>query len=143
MRRWLSAWILGAVLAGCASHPSEPATPAGPVPTEEPATPAGSCPTEKLAFTRTTACQNDGSVEFCLPRDEQVVRRVRALAPELQGPIGGSGRARCDLTKEELYFFPMPDSCREKGELPEETWARLCQLAADPAVARIVPTWFE
>ena len=135
--------MLCVILAGCASHPPEPAAPAGPVPPEEPATPAGSCPTEKLAFSRTTACQNDGSVEFCLPRDEQVVQRVRALAPELRGPIGSSGRARCDLTKEDLYFFPMPDACRETGELPEETWARLCRLAADPAISRIVPTLFE
>jgi hypothetical protein len=135
--------MLCAILVGCASHAPEPATPAGPHPTEVPATSAGSCPTEKLAFTRATACQNDGSVEFCLPRDEQVVQRVRALAPELQGPIGGGGRARCDLTKESLYFFPMPEGCRETGELPQETWDRLCRVAADPAVARIVPTWYE
>jgi hypothetical protein len=105
--------------------------------------PDGSCPSEKLAFTQATGCQNDGSVEFCLPRDEEVVKRVRALAPEVRGPIGGGGRARCDLTKEDLYFFPTPETCREAGGLTDQDWAKLCLIAADPAVARIVPTWYE
>jgi hypothetical protein len=96
-----------------------------------------------MTFTQATGCRNDGSVELCLPRDEQVVERVRALAPELRGPVGGAGRARCDLTKEDLYFLPTPEACRETGELPEEVWARLCRVAADPAVERIVPTWYE
>lgn len=135
--------MLCVLLGGCASHSPEPVPPVDSSPPEEPAPPAGSCPTGKLAFTQANGCQNDGSVELCLPRDEQVVQRVRALAPELQGPIGGGGRARCDLSKEDLYFFPMPEGCRETGELPEETWARICRVAADPAVARIVPTWYE
>jgi len=138
MQRRVVRWMLCAVLAGCASHPAEPG-----VPPPEPAAPAGSCPTEKLAFTQATGCQNDGSVEFCLPRDEQVVQRVRALAPELRGPIGGGGRARCDLSKEELYFIPMPEACQVADALPDETWATICRVAADPAVARIVPTWYE
>lgn len=128
--RWrFPGWVLCAALGGCAS---------GSASLEE-----DGCPSGKLAFTRATACQNDGSVELCLPREEQVVQRVRALAPELQGPVGGGGRARCDLQREDLYFIPMPETCRETGTLPEETWAMLCRVAADPAVARIVPTWYE
>jgi hypothetical protein len=131
MRWTISGWVLCAALGGCASGSASPRAE------------AGDCSSGKLAFTRATACQNDGSVELCLPRDEQVVQRVRGLAPELQGPVGGAGRARCDLMKEALYFIPMPEGCRETGALPEETWARLCRVAADPAVARIVPTWYE
>ncbi len=96
-----------------------------------------------MRFTQATGCQNDGSVEFCLPRDEAVVRRVRALAPELRGPVGSAGRARCDLTKEDLYLFPTSEACQQPGGLPEEAWSRLCRVAADPAVVHIVPTWYE
>ena len=134
MRWTLCAWVLCAALGGCASSSTLP---------EAPEAEADTCPAGKLAFTRATACQNDGSVELCLPRDAQVVERVRALAPELRGPMGSSGRARCDLTKEDLYFFPMPEACRETRELPEETWETLGRIAADPAVRCIVPTWYE
>ncbi|MDY7231469.1 hypothetical protein [Hyalangium rubrum] len=112
--------------------------------TQLPAAPAPACPTEKLRFTRETSCRNDGSVEFCLPKDAQVVERVRRLAPEIQGPMGGAGRIRCDLSREDLYFFPTDNRCLEPhGALTDEAWASLCRVAADPAISGIAPTWYE
>jgi hypothetical protein len=99
-----------------------------------------------MEFTQATGCRNDGSVEFCLPKDEQVVKRLRALAPELQGPMGSAGRARCDLAREALYFFPTRPGleCVEQSPaLTDAAWGMLCRIAADPAVSRIVPTWYE
>lgn len=106
----------------------------------------GDCPTHKLTFTQATGCQNDGSVEFCLPRDPQLAVRIRALAPELQGPLGSSGRAGCDLAREELYLLPTRpgiECAQNSSTLTDEAWARLCRVAEDPSVSRIVPTWFE
>ncbi len=122
-------------------RPEHPAPPAAPASTRP-----GDCPTHKLAFTQATGCQNDGSVEFCLPKDPQFAVRIRALAPELQGPRGSGGRARCDLTREDLYFLPTRpglECAQGSHSLTQEAWVRLCRVAEDPAVSRIVPTWFE
>lgn len=107
---------------------------------------ASACPTDKLAFTQATGCLNDGSVELCLPKEPQAVERIRALAPELTGPLGSRGRAGCDLSVEELYLLPTrpgAECVEPHGALTDEAWARMCRIAADPAVSRIVPTWFE
>lgn len=138
MRRWRARQFLAALLAGCASPPA-PQEALAPEPD-------GACPTVKMRFTRETSCQNDGTVEFCLPKEAEVIARVRALAPELTGPVGGSGRIGCDLTREDLYFFPTREDpgCQPPAPgLSDAGWATLCRIAADPAVQRIGPTWYE
>lgn len=102
------------------------------------------CPVEKFAFTRETACRNDGSVEFCVPKDPGVEARVRQLAPAVE-VNGGGGRAGCELETETLHFFPTPEErCSARhGALNEDAWNELCAVAALPEIRRVVPTWFE
>ncbi len=130
--RWVTACLaLSTVLLGCASGS---------------AAPVGTCPTWKMEFTQATGCHNDGSVELCLPKDERVVERIRALAPDLQGAIGGRGRVGCVMERESLYFFPTRtgiECLEQRPGLSDEAWGTLCRIAADPAVPRIVPTWYE
>ena len=46
------------------------------------------CPSQsKIAFTRKTGCQNDGSVEFCVPKsDLRLQRRITTIAPKVTLP---------------------------------------------------------
>ena len=103
------------------------------------------CPSDKLSFTRDTACQNDGFVEFCLPADDVALQaRALSIAPTLTW-TSSRGRAGCDAESERLYQLPMSaDDCAAPGaSLSDATWATICELAALPEVRRIVPTLFE
>lgn len=107
----------------------------------------GDCPTSKISFTQQQGCLNDGSVEFCLPKDDPgALARVLAIDSSVR-PTCCGGRAGCDLVTEQLYVFPTPDDpavCTGRhGALTDAAWLRLCQIAAQPEVARIVPTWYE
>ena len=42
----------------------------------------GACEPAKLAFTQADGCQNDGSVEFCIP--PSLENTVKAIAPSLR-----------------------------------------------------------
>lgn len=105
---------------------------------------ARACPAEKLAFTRETSCRNDGSVEFCVPKDARVEARLRELAPTVERHEGG-GRAGCDRVTQTLYLFPTPpERCDARhGALKDDAWRELCAIADVPEIERVVPTWFE
>ena len=106
---------------------------------------APACRADKMTFTQATGCQNDGSVEFCLPAgDPALLDRAKAIAPALNCAPGG-GRAGCKGPGELLCSFPtgMAECVARHGALTDAAWERLCQLAALPEVKRIVPTWFE
>ncbi|WP_164018328.1 hypothetical protein [Pyxidicoccus trucidator] len=107
--------------------------------------PASECPRHELAFSRETGCQNDGAVEFCLPKgNDALLARVKAIAPKVHA--GASrGRAGCDTSQETLYFFPTEatECVSHHGALTPAAWDALCRLAALPEVRAIVPTWYE
>ncbi len=105
---------------------------------------ASSCPTEKIAFTQATGCQNDGSVEFCLPADDPAaLDTVRQIAPEVSCQQAG-GRAHCDLNTQILCLVETRGMCvAEYGALTDAGWQTVCDLAALPFVKQIVPTWYE
>ena len=104
--------------------------------------------TEKVEFTQDQGCANDGFVEFCLPDgDEVAFANVQAVAPtaECFPHLEISGRAGCDPAVEYLCMLPIdPDWCVSTfGAMTDDGWRRICDLAGVPAVAQIVPTFFE
>ena len=103
------------------------------------------CRVDKMAFTRDTSCQNDGSVEFCVPAaDPAAVAAVKQIAPAIRC-AGIGGRAGCQPQRELLCLFSTTEiECdRRYGALRDEPWSALCQIAALPFVGRIVHTIFE
>lgn len=139
MRRMAACLLMFSTLAGCTSKPVQTVA--------EPAPVAAACPVEKLAFTQATGCRNDGSLEFCVPKDDAaLVQRLRAVVPELRASEGGGGRARCDTSHEALYFLdtrPAYECVSDSGRLTDAAWEKLCRIAAEPRIRRIVPTWYE
>jgi hypothetical protein len=111
------------------------------------AQPSGGCPAAKLAFTQATGCRSDGSLEFCVPQEDvQLAARLQAMGPGIRPAGGGGGRAGCDVTQEELYFFETRDDEECVGDtdaLTDAAWEKVCRIAAEPAIRRIVPTWYE
>lgn len=103
------------------------------------------CPTHKLAFTRETGCQNDGAVEFCVPKDASAVHaEVKRIAPSVSA-MASRGRAGCDTATQTLFLYPIHEAaCTSRhGALTDAAWNELCRLAALPEIRRIVPTWYE
>jgi hypothetical protein len=105
-----------------------------------------SCPTSKLQFSQASGCVNDGSVEFCVPKNDTVLRqRLESAHPTISAGCC-SGRAQCNLTTEQLYFFPTRanvECTAWHGGLTAPAWSELCAIAAEPAIRGIVPTWYE
>jgi hypothetical protein len=102
------------------------------------------CHTEKIAFTRSTGCVNDGSVEFCVPKgDAKLKARLLAISPDITfHPYGG--RARCNTTTQELGQYPTRDGIECRGDrMTSDTWADMCAIASQRAITQIVPTFFE
>ena len=101
---------------------------------------------EKLRFTLETACQNDGSVEFCISDTDTALRaRVTAISPTIVFSTNG-GRAGCHSPGQFLstYSTGFPAQCvGVHGAATKETWDDLCAIAALPEVSEIVPTFFE
>jgi hypothetical protein len=138
-----------ALLALLACGTSRTSNPAGAAPGASPDTAAASgtagCPTYKLAFTRETGCQNDGAVEFCMPKDAPAAHaEVKRIAPSVSA-MASRGRAGCDTATETLFLYPTNEAaCTSRhGALTDTAWNELCQLAALPEIRRIVPTWYE
>lgn len=105
------------------------------------------CPAQgKIRFAQGQGCQNDGSVELCLPQgDAAVLAQARAIAADLSCAPGG-GRAKCDPALELLCLLPTVVGGRcvaLHGALTDAAWGQVCALAALPAVREIVPTFFE
>jgi hypothetical protein len=131
-------------LAGCGAAG---ATPESESVAEDRAELGCTCPTEKLSFSRAKGCENDGSVEFCIPKDDAALRaRLDGLGVKLTY-LGSAGRARCDVQRETLVQFPTEREdrhvCTADGALRRTPWAQLCTIAREPAVKAIVPTFYE
>lgn len=107
------------------------------------------CDATKIDFTQETGCQNDGSVEFCLPnRKPDVLVAIQAFAPTVYVVGPHTGRVGCDLTTETLAFLPTDwtDStvCVERhGALTNQAWNTVCEIARQPDVKKIASTWYE
>lgn len=102
---------------------------------------------DEIRFTQATGCQNDGSVEFCIPEgDPQLIARLQTIEASISC-AGGGGRAGCyDPPGLLLCFYPtrVPAQCDAMhGAMNDETWQDMCEIAALPEVTEIVPTWFE
>jgi len=101
-----------------------------------------SCRTDKMKFTLPTSCNNDGSVEVCIPADEQSHARLSALVPNLRC---GSwrGRAECHLTEQRNCLIPVDRSNCNEQRLSPEDWQRVCAVADLEFVEKVVPTFLE
>ena len=143
------ALLVSLSLAGCVTGNSAPPS-AGPDAAPPPdAVIARTCATgheEKLQFTLETACQNDGSVEFCISDSDPALRaRVTAISSAIVFSTNG-GRAGCHSPGQLLATYPtaFPAQCTAShGAATKETWDDICALAAFPEVAKIVATIFE
>jgi hypothetical protein len=102
-----------------------------------------SCRTDKIAFSQEAGCQNDNSVEFCLPAgDAAALAQVLAVDATVTCRLGSSGRAGCT---EQLCMLPVPaEQCPTRLDpMPDPMWQTVCRLAALDVVAKIVPTLYE
>jgi hypothetical protein len=104
----------------------------------------GACPTHEIAFTQETGCQNDGSVEFCVPKDDAA---LKARLLEIDAAIkfvGSGGRARCDTSRQLLAMMPLGDGdCVDGDAMTDSAWNKVCLIATERAVSAVVATWFE
>lgn len=101
------------------------------------------CFVSKLEFTQADGCQNDGSLEFCLP--QKFEQAAKLIAPSLHCTFGG-GRAMCNSSVERLCFFPTGDAATcnpQKGRLTDAAYDQLCRLSTLPQVRKIVRTILE
>ena len=145
-----------ALLGGCAAPPPalDAGTDAGAV---DAGHDAGSDPYAGdggvIQFTQADGCFNDGSVEFCLPNDQMVLAKVMAINPVIyevldsRGQPTSTGRAKCDITWEHLYFFPTPPDdtsicLTPNGAMSDAAWNQILELAKIPEIRAIVPTFY-
>ncbi len=101
----------------------------------------------KIKFQQATGCQNDGSVEFCIPdSDPKIQTMLSAISSTIRCSPGG-GRANCNATPGLLLcFYPtsFPAECESShGAMTTPTWSDMCSIVAMPEVSEIVPTFFE
>lgn len=97
---------------------------------------------EKIQFTRQDACFNDGSVEFCIPKDDaQAINSVEEIAPTVTCFPSG-GRARCD-TQTEMVCLVSTDAFCTGQTISSEGWQTIQELATLPFIQKIVPTFYE
>jgi hypothetical protein len=107
----------------------------------------GSCAaSHKITFAQDQGCLNDGSVEFCWPRQGDSVdvpERLAAISPDIRCN-GNAGRAGCTGSQMLCSYPTRGEVCSAMhGALHDDAWADLCVIAAFPEVSRIVPTWLE
>lgn len=99
-------------------------------------------PAEKITFTRPNACVNDGSVEFCVPKNNpQLLSEVQKIAPQV-ACMPSSGRAHCDTTTQTLCLVPVDAFCTQES-ISDMGWQILLELAALPEIDKIGPTFYE
>lgn len=109
---------------------------------------AFACPnghSDKIKFEEASGCLNDGSVEFCIPdSDPQLRDALDAISPAINCVVGG-GRAQCLRAPGLLlcsYPTAFPAECVARhGAMTEEVWADMCELAGQPSIFEIVPTF--
>ncbi|GAB1420484.1 hypothetical protein MASR2M15_05820 [Anaerolineales bacterium] len=104
------------------------------------------CQEDKFAFTQENACMNDGSVEFCILKDDRdALAQVLEIAPEADCTLSSPGRAGCK-ENERLCLIPVGDYCSEKPNsyrIAAAGWDRLCRLSELDFIQQIVATWYE
>lgn len=101
----------------------------------------------KIKFTQSEACGNDGSVEFCIPSTDVVLKsQLMAISPKIACAPGG-GRAGCNRAPSLLlcsYPTAFPDQCTSShGAMTDNAWRDMCSIAGFPQIAEIVPTILE
>jgi hypothetical protein len=106
------------------------------------ATDCSGCRPDKMKFTQSNGCDNDGSVEFCIPPSLRAA--VQSIADTLHCAPGG-GRAMCDPTTQLLCQYPtVGGACASpRGALSEDAWREICQISTLQPITAIVPTIFE
>lgn len=98
-----------------------------------------------IQFNQEKGCFNDGSAEFCVPKDNTLlVQLIQAIAPQVTCRPG-RGRAQCDRSSELLCFYPTgrTECVKRNGALRTHAWHELCEIAALPVVRSIVQTFYE
>lgn len=103
------------------------------------------CPEQKLSFNKDDGCENDGSLEFCIPRNDTVLlQKIHAIAPSVTCQPG-VGRAQCDRDLMLLCFFPTGDKecVSHHGALKDRAWSQVCEIAGLNDVLEITATWYE
>ncbi len=101
------------------------------------------CPVGKMHFTRATGCQNDGSFEFCLTDDPALIAEIEQMSPNISCQPG-RGRAQCNAGSEYLCMVSTTGLCvAPRGALNAVGWQLACDLAAQPVITELVPTWYE
>ncbi len=97
------------------------------------------CRADKMRFTQAAGCDNDGSVEFCIP--PVLEHAIAAIAPTATCAPGG-GRARCDRESQLLCSFPTgaAECATPHGALTDPAWDTLCGITMLPDVVEIVHT---
>ena len=136
-------WLVGcSTLRGPIDAP--PPTP-GSFGTDAGPTAVSSCPSEKIGFAQREGCQNDGSNEFCLPRDRpDLLMEVAKRSPKTVCQPGG-GRAGCRMGDRLLCMIPTEpvDCVAGSREMTPLAWETLCMIAGLPEVTEIVHTFYE
>ncbi len=109
------------------------------------------CRSEKFVgpvVTQATGCENDGAMDFCLPRGDLALQaQVAALYPNIVCFNGSQsrGRAECDALGDEvlcLYKISRPE-CASRSAMTDAGWDRFCGFTQLDVVERIAPTWYE
>jgi hypothetical protein len=106
--------------------------------------PVSGCAAQKITFTQENSCLNDGSFEFCVPKnDPEAMAAVLEIAPDAGCVAGSRGRAGCDLETQVLCLVSTRGMCAESDAMADTGWQTTCDLAGLPFVQKVVPTWYE
>jgi hypothetical protein len=106
--------------------------------------PSAGCPTDKILFTQDEGCLNDGSFEFCVANDPELLNSLYVDVPNMMC-IQAGGRARCDIQTQMLCMVSTEGLCEpnQPRALTAEGWELACNLASRPYIGTLVPTWYE
>lgn len=102
------------------------------------------CPTEKIQFVQADGCLNDGSFEFCVANDDDLLAVLYQSVPNMTC-IRAGGRARCDLQTQVLCLVATNGLCQpnQPRALTDAGWELACNIASRPYIERLVATWYE
>lgn len=111
------------------------------------------CVKEKFAFdtnahayiSQATACYNDSSLEFCLPRGDDLIKnKVVADFPNVVcSPGNYRGRVGCIPSSQILclYRISKPVDCLNESSMSTSAWEKVCRLSQIEAIKKIAATW--
>ena len=109
------------------------------------------CRNEKFVgavVTQALGCENDGAMDFCLPRGDLALQaRLAVQYPNIVCFNGSQsrGRAECDsLDGEVLCLYKISrDECASRTAMTDAGWDRFCSFTQLDVVERIAPNWAE